>query len=170
MRYFIFYLIFLIFFVSCSKKQNHINDEKIHHTNKEFIEENNYSKVAQNIIIPKNYYGKISKNDLKKVYFDYGTAFFDIKYRKTIEKHAIFMKQNSNLKLILQGNADIGGQKAAHTWLALNRAKHVKDQLVKFNIDENRIIISTNSSDNPIVLGDSEEAWKENRRVDFIYY
>ncbi|OCL93190.1 OmpA family protein [Arcobacter porcinus] len=170
MKYYIYPLMFLIFLTSCSNKYNTTNKDEYYMTKKEFIEENNYSKVAQNIILPINDKEKISKNDLKKVYFDYGTAFFDIKYRKTIKKHAIFMKQNLELKLIIQGNADIGGQKAAHTWLALNRAKHVKDQLVKYNIDENRIIISTNSSDNPIVLGDSEEAWKENRRVDFIYY
>ncbi|OCL98961.1 Peptidoglycan-associated lipoprotein precursor [Aliarcobacter thereius] len=170
MRYYINPLIFLILFTSCSNKYNITNKDEYYMTKKEFIEESNYSKVAQNIILPIKDKEEISKNDLKKVYFDYGTAFFDIKYRKIIKKHAIFMKQHLDLKLILQGNADIGGQKAAHTWLALNRAKNVKDQLVKYDIDEDRIIISTNSSDNPIILGNSEEAWEKNRRVDFIYY
>ncbi len=168
MRFIYLLAICSLFFTACSKKTP-TNEDEIVFAKKEFIEENNYSKVAHKISVGKKQ-ERIKKNDLKKVYFDYGTAYFKIEYRKTIKKHSQFMLQNGSLKVLLQGNADIGGQKKAHTWLAYNRANRVKEQLIKFGVDESRITISTNSSDNPVKLGSSEDDWKENRRVDFIYY
>lgn len=160
----------ILLFSACSNKFNIVEDENTVVVKDEFVEEGKYSKVAQKITMSSISVDKVTKDDLTKVYFDYGTAYFKKEYRKVIKKHATFMNQNRDLKLFLQGNADIGGDKSAHTWLAYNRAKYVKDKLVDYGIKESRISISTNSSDKPIKLGDSEEDWAENRRVDFIYY
>lgn len=127
-----------------------------------------YAEVAERISMPDGE-GDVHSL-LKRVHFGYNQIFIPYEYRKEVRAHAEFMKQETEILLILQGNADVGGHRKVHNKIGLQRAEIVKKRLVSMGVKASRISIATFGSDQPLVESDSDEAWKQNRRVDFIYY
>lgn len=134
----------------------------------ESAKQNGYAAYAERISVSDASGAKHSL--LKRVHFDYNKVFLPFQYRKEVFKHAEFMQQQPEIKVILQGSADIGGKKHAHNKIGFMRSETVKAWLVKYGVAPERISIGTFGSDQPIAEGDSKEAWAENRRVDFVYY
>jgi peptidoglycan-associated lipoprotein len=103
------------------------------------------------------------------LYFSYDDTEIDEVSTRTIIEHANFMQDNPSVSLRLEGHADERGTREYNLALGENRALSVKEVLELYNLDD-RIMIISYGEESPVLAGSNEEAWKENRRVEFSYY
>jgi peptidoglycan-associated lipoprotein len=103
------------------------------------------------------------------LYFSYDDTEIDEVSTRTIIEHANFMQDNPSVSLRLEGHADERGTREYNLALGENRALSVKEVLGLYNLDD-RITVVSYGEESPVLYGSSEEAWKENRRVEFSYY
>ncbi len=85
-----------------------------------------------------------------------------------LDKLANIMQSHPSMKLIIEGNADIVGDKDYNYWLGSSRAAAMKSYLVSRGVLADRIRIHSYGSDRPLTLDTSEEGRRTNRRVHFV--
>ncbi len=100
----------------------------------------------------------------KTIYFSRGAKSINSEQDKKLQKHAKFLKNTKDVKLLLEGFTDNVGNREQNHWIALDYAKACKERLVKMGIDASRISITTYGSSK------SKEAQIRDRKVEFIYY
>ncbi len=94
------------------------------------------------------------------LYFDYDTATMSPTVNQKIMKHIIFMRDNPNVRLRLEGHTDERGTREYNLALGENRALSVKQALGFYNRIET------------VSYGEEKTQSSEdgkNRRVEFIY-
>ena len=91
---------------------------------------------------------------------DYSYAFLD----KLVE----VMTSYPNMKLIIEGNTDVVGDKDYNYWLGASRAAAMKSYLVSRGVLADRIRIHSYGADRPLTLDNSKEGRWTNRRVHFV--
>jgi len=102
---------------------------------------------------------------------EFDTAKFNIKnkYRDDIKKVADFMNAHPDVKASIEGHTDTVGKPERNMTLSDNRAKSVREYLIKeFGIDENRITATGFGQDRPIASNDTAEGRQKNRRVEAV--
>ncbi len=84
----------------------------------------------------------------------------------TLEKLVGTLLENPNLKIELAGHTDGLGSHKAKQSLSFQRVERVKDFLIEFGIEKNRIETVGYGGSKPIAPNDSEENRAKNRRVE----
>ncbi|MEO8146301.1 MAG: OmpA family protein [Bacteroidia bacterium] len=79
-----------------------------------------------------------------------------------------FLKENSNVKLEIDGHTDSDGDEASNMKLSQQRADAVKAQLVLMGIDASRLSSKGFGESKPIGDNTTPEAKANNRRVEFV--
>jgi len=110
-----------------------------------------------------------NSSDSFTLYFSYDDTEIDETSTRIIIEHANFMQNNPSVSLRLEGHADERGTREYNLALGENRALSVKEVLGLYNL-EDRILVVSYGEESPVLVGDNEEAWEENRRVEFSYY
>ncbi len=88
----------------------------------------------------------------------------------SIQKLADILKQQSDVKILIEGHSSQVGTQAYNQKLSLNRANEVADILIeRFNIAEQRISTIGYGSQSIINLGDNDEAHQSNRRTSIAF-
>jgi peptidoglycan-associated lipoprotein len=105
----------------------------------------------------------------RSVYFDYDK--FDIKddYRKLVEAHAQFLRQNPSAKMLIQGNADERGSREYNVGLGQRRSDSVKKMLTLLGAREDQIESVSLGEEKPVCTDAAEGCWSKNRRGDMLY-
>jgi peptidoglycan-associated lipoprotein len=105
----------------------------------------------------------------RSVYFDYDK--FDVKdeYRKLVEAHAKFLKDNPSAKMLIQGNADDRGSREYNVGLGQRRSDSVKKLLTLLGAREDQIESVSLGEEKPVCTSASEDCWAKNRRGDMLY-
>ena len=103
------------------------------------------------------------------LYFDYDDTGIDEVATRSIIEHANFMQNNPSVNVRLEGHADERGTREYNLALGENRALAVQEVLELYNL-EDRIMVVSYGEEQPVLVGSNEEAWEENRRVEFSYY
>jgi len=103
------------------------------------------------------------------LYFAYDDTEIDEVATRVIIEHANFMQNNPSVRLRLEGHADERGTREYNLALGENRALSVKEVLGLYNL-EDRVVVVSYGEERPVAIEHNEEAWKQNRRVEFIYY
>ena len=103
------------------------------------------------------------------LYFDYDATGIDEDATRTIIEHANFMQNNPSVNVRLEGHADERGTREYNLALGENRALSVQEVLGLYSL-EDRIMVVSYGEEQPVLVGSNEEAWEENRRVEFSYY
>ena len=85
-----------------------------------------------------------------------------------LDKLANILKAQPSMKLIIEGNTDVVGDKDYNYWLGAARAAAMKSYLVSRGIQADRIRIHSYGADRPITLDTSKEGRMTNRRVHFV--
>ena len=101
--------------------------------------------------------------------FDYDDTGIDEVATRSIIEHANFMQNNPSVNVRLEGHADERGTREYNLALGENRALAVQEVLGLYNL-EDRIMVVSYGEEQPVLVGSNEEAWEENRRVEFSYY
>lgn len=99
------------------------------------------------------------------VLFTYNSAVLQEDALATLERQAAFFKHHSDAKIVIEGHADERGTREYNIGLGERRATAVQDYLLTNGVDTSRLRIVSYGKERPAVLGDTEEAWSQNRRA-----
>ena len=102
------------------------------------------------------------------VLFAFDSASVDEGDRAKVEKVAEYLKSNTAVMIVCEGHCDERGSTEYNMSLGERRALAVRDYLMNLGIDGNRIQTKSLGKEQPKDPGHTEEAWRVNRRVEFV--
>lgn len=111
---------------------------------------------------------KGAKVVLNNIFFETGKATLSPQSRLELEKAVDLMKKNPSMVIEVGGHTDNVGEDAANMKLSTERAKSVRDYLVKAGIPTARIQAKGYGESNPVAGNDTDDGRKTNRRTEFI--
>lgn len=105
----------------------------------------------------------------RSVFFDLDSYVIKDQHRELVGAHANFLKQNTQFKILVQGNADERGSREYNLSLGQKRADALKKALALLGVSEGQIESVSLGKEKPRNEGHDEAAWAENRRDDILY-
>ena len=103
------------------------------------------------------------------IYFEYDSTQISSDYRSAIEAHSLYLQQNPNTYIILEGHADERGSREYNLALGESRAKAVKQQMLLLGATSNQIRLVSYGEERPANDGHDDMSWQQNRRVEILY-
>jgi peptidoglycan-associated lipoprotein len=110
--------------------------------------------------------GKIA--GLSTVYFDFDKSTLSQSARDVLKANAEWMKNNTGVKIQIEGHCDNRGSIEYNLALGERRANAVRSYLTSIGVAGNRMTVLSYGEEKPLVSGDSEESWAKNRRANFV--
>ena len=107
----------------------------------------------------------------RSIYFEFDSYTLDPKYASTISAHASYLKsfQKQKATVIIQGNTDDRGTAEYNLALGQKRSEAVKKALLAQGVSESQVEAVSFGKEKPANPAQTEAAFKENRRADFVY-
>ena len=105
----------------------------------------------------------------RSVYFEFDEYVVSDKYKSMVLSHARYLRDNSNLNIRVQGNADERGSREYNLALGQRRADSVKKVMTLAGTEDSQIESVSYGEEKPRAAGHNEASWTENRRVDIRY-
>lgn len=105
----------------------------------------------------------------RSIYFDYDSYTVRDEYRTMIEAHGAYLMVRKNERAILQGNADSRGSREYNLALGQKRAEAVRKALAVLGVREEQLEAVSFGEEKPRAVGETEQDFAENRRVDIVY-
>jgi peptidoglycan-associated lipoprotein len=105
----------------------------------------------------------------RSIYFDYDR--YDVKeeYRPLVELHARYLRDNKQMKMLIQGNTDERGSREYNLALGQRRSEAIKRMMMLMGVREEQLEAVSLGEEKPKAEGHTEEAWAQNRRGDLLY-
>ena len=103
------------------------------------------------------------------IYFEYDSTQISSDYRSAIEAHSLYLQQNPNTYITLEGHADERGSREYNLALGEGRAKAVKQQMLLLGATSNQIRLVSYGEERPANDGHDDMSWQQNRRVEILY-
>lgn len=98
-----------------------------------------------------------------RVFFDFNESAIKPEGRQTLQKQAAWLQKYTNVTVTVEGHCDDRGTREYNLALGARRANAAKQALVALGIAANRIQTISYGKDRPVVAGDNESAWAQNR-------
>lgn len=170
MWHFIFIVLPCIFFIACGNKQaNVIQGGSVVAQQQTSIP--SQDEMAEELIeeyAPKQKQQPIFQ-DFKPIYFAFDSYTLSKTMFVLVDANAELLKQNLDVKVILEGNTDAYGSDEYNFALGNKRAIAVKEALMVRGISKDRIQTVSFGETKPVCRKDnSVKCRQENRRVDFV--
>ncbi len=108
-----------------------------------------------------------SSGGLAPVYFDFDQALIRPDMADRMIENAEYLKQVPNT-VIIEGNCDDRGTKEYNLALGEKRAINVRDYLVDLGVEATRIRTVSYGEERPLFYEQTDFAWGQNRRADFV--
>jgi peptidoglycan-associated lipoprotein len=105
-------------------------------------------------------------SSLMRVSFEYDQYVLTADAREVLKKNAIYLKAKG-ARVQIEGHCDERGSDEYNLALGENRALTVKNYLVSLGVPADRMSIISYGEEIPLVMAHNEEAWAQNRRVEF---
>ncbi|MBI5299395.1 MAG: OmpA family protein [Deltaproteobacteria bacterium] len=106
---------------------------------------------------------------IPRVHFDSNSFSIPSEEKIILNQNVVWLKENPKEVIILEGHCDEWGDAFYNMELGDRRAREVKAYLMEEGVDPERIImIVSYGSKRPLDLRHENEAWKLNRRVEFV--
>jgi peptidoglycan-associated lipoprotein len=102
------------------------------------------------------------------IHFAYDSYELGEDAQNILEKKATFLKENPDIKVLIEGHCDERGTEIYNLALGDRRAHAARQYLVKLGIDEDRLETVSYGEERPLDPGHNEEAWARNRRDHFV--
>lgn len=100
-----------------------------------------------------------------RVFFATDSSVIRGEAQDTLERQAAWLKQYSDLSVVIEGHADERGTREYNLALGERRATAAKNYLVSLGIPASRVSTTSYGKERPAVLGHDESAWGQNRRA-----
>ena len=107
----------------------------------------------------------------QNIHFDYDNSL--IKGESNMDKVrrvAEYMRAHPNTYLFIEGHCDQRGTQKYNVALGANRANSVRKALIELGVDKDHVFTVSYGKDRLLILEDTEEGRKQNRRVEFKIY
>ena len=111
---------------------------------------------------------RVAKFEAESIYFDFDKSFIRLEDRNVLKKKAEFMKDNTNIRIMIEGNCDERGTNEYNLALGERRANSAAKFLISLGISPDRIEAISYGEERPLALGHGEAAWAQNRSDDFV--
>ncbi|MFP4226671.1 MAG: peptidoglycan-associated lipoprotein Pal [Desulfobacterales bacterium] len=98
------------------------------------------------------------------VYFEFDDSSLTKKAREILSEKAEWLRENSDIEVIIEGHCDERGTKEYNMALGQRRAQSIKNYLVNAGIDESRLETISYGEERPVDPRSNEMAWAKNRR------
>jgi len=105
----------------------------------------------------------------RTVYFEYDSATLTPESRTVVEAHAAYVASTPGLSLTLEGHADERGSREYNLALGESRAQSVERLMQALGVGGQAVQTISYGEERPVVLGEGEETWSLNRRVEILY-
>lgn len=103
---------------------------------------------------------------IETVYFDFDKADLTESARNILKKNAQYMKYNTDMVYLVEGNCDERGTVSYNLALGQRRATAVREYYGTLGVPLSSIATISYGSEKPAVSGSSDEAWAKNRRAE----
>ncbi|MFA5250498.1 MAG: OmpA family protein [Parachlamydiales bacterium] len=90
--------------------------------------------------------------------------------KAVIHQIAVYLKEHPRLYACIEGHCDERASSAYNLALGSRRANHIRSLLIKEGVNLNRLFTISYGKERPLVLGNDEDAWSQNRRCEFKLY
>ena len=104
---------------------------------------------------------------LADIHFDYDQSSLTDEARATLEKHALWLQNHREAKVMVEGHCDERGTVEYNLALGNQRAQVTRDYLVSLGVAADRLRTTSYGKERPIDPGHDEAAWARNRRAHF---
>jgi peptidoglycan-associated lipoprotein len=108
-----------------------------------------------------------STNGFTPIYFDFDQSNIRADMTDRLVNNANFLKQNQDLKIVIEGNCDARGTNEYNLALGERRAISAKQYLVNLGIAAGRIRTVSYGEERPLFPGEDDTSYSMNRRDDF---
>jgi peptidoglycan-associated lipoprotein len=102
------------------------------------------------------------------VHFAYDSSVVRSADKSKVSEVADYLKGNGQTAVRVEGNCDERGTEEYNRSLGERRALAVREELVRLGITPDRVDTISYGEDKPVATGHNEDAWKQNRRGDFV--
>ena len=99
-----------------------------------------------------------------RVFFATNETILTTASRETLRKQAAWLRQNSNVTVVVEGHADERGTREYNLALGERRANAVKDYLMTYGVSSDRINVLSYGKERPVDSGSNPLSWSKNRR------
>ena len=107
-------------------------------------------------------------DNVKPIYFDFDKSVIRPGDAKTLDASAAYLKQNTNLLVLIEGHCDERGTNEYNLALGDRRAKAAMNYLVAQGISADRMTIVSYGEERPVCTEHNEACWSKNRRDQFM--
>lgn len=109
-----------------------------------------------------------SSPQMKSIYYDFDQSAVRKDQAPKMEANAQHLKQNANVRVVVEGNCDERGTKEYNLALGERRAASAKKYLINLGVEASRIRTMSFGEERPLFPGAEESDYEMNRRSDFV--
>lgn len=113
---------------------------------------------------------RIGDAGLEPLLFTFDSYTLPEEERAKADTAADYLLNNPSYVMVIEGNTDERGSNEYNLSLSEQRAISVRDYMVSLGIDSNRLQTRAFGEEKPANPGHDEEAWRQNRRAEFVPY
>jgi len=115
----------------------------------------------------KRIHGRCSAN-LSPIFFDFDQAGLRPAMTEILVSNAEYLKTIPGVMVVIEGNSDERGTNEYNLALGERRAINTRQYLINLGVAADRMRTLSYGEERPLLLGQDEEAYSLNRRVDFV--
>lgn len=104
---------------------------------------------------------------LERIYFDFDQFTLSAEARSVLSDNAKYLQANSGTKVVIEGHCDERGSDEYNLALGESRALAARNYLVSLGINAGRLSVISYGEEKPLVQGEGESVWSQNRRAEF---
>ena len=165
----------LMFSGACSKKVVNRGNDTAGSTTQDTYSTDNSSSNQEDLAKAEDISEKgsgMSSDDtmminLEDIYFEFDQSTLTSESQSILTQKARWLKENSDVKVVIEGHCDNRGTNEYNLALGDRRASSTKAFLVDLGISPSRMITISYGEERPLMKGQNEEAWAKNRRAHF---
>lgn len=106
--------------------------------------------------------------NIQNIYFDYDKSSIRPDAREILKANAGIFTKNKDAKIVVEGYCDERGTAEYNMALGERRAQEAKQYLVNLGLDASRIETISYGEEKPLDTQNTEAAWAQNRRAQFL--
>ncbi len=122
------------------------------------------SQIQGDVYIGTDTVEELAKGVPDRVFFATNESILTTKSRDTLRKQAAWLRENSNVSVVMEGHADERGTREYNLALGERRANAAKDYLMTYGISADRITLISYGKERPVDSGSNPLSWSKNRR------
>ncbi len=103
------------------------------------------------------------------IFFKFDNSEISSDYEDVLSAHAAYLSNNPSMKVTIEGYADERGTPEYNIALGERRAEAVSKYIQALGVQADQISIVSYGEEKPLVMGQTEEAYSQNRRAVLVY-